>query len=228
MNIYTLILSVFVLVIGFLISRTSLKFKKMILLSIAVILLMYKSAEYSFYIINQELDKIPIEFSTLAYFLFGIVIIFKIKELYAVAAFASFISGIGYLLVFIFMGSRYVEIHGFYSTVIAFTSHSILFIASVLLKNIVVAKTKDIKYIVIYTAIYVAYVFIINALIDLSASYIFINLLLQGDLLRNLLGTTDISIFTYILYYIIIHSIYGVIIFIFFKIYKDKRLPKNT
>lgn len=223
MNIYTLLLSISVLVLGYFVSRTSLKFKNKILPSIAFVLLVYKIAEYSFYIINKELDKIPIEYSTLAYFLFGIVILFKIKELYPVAAFASFISGIGYLLVFIFMGSRYVEIHGFYSTLIAFNSHSILFLASVLLKNNTVAKPKDIKYIIIYTAIYVVYVFIVNALIDLSASYIFINLLLQGDLLRNLLGTTDISVITYILYYIVIHSIYGVIIYIFFQIYKDKK-----
>jgi hypothetical protein len=195
----------------------------MLLPSIAMILLVYKTAEYSYYLLNLEIDKFPIEFSTLAYFLFGIVILFKIKELYTVAAFASFISGIGYLLVFIFMGDQYIVIHGFYSTVIALSSHFILLLGSVLLKNIAIAKHKDIKYIIIYTVFYLIYVWVMNAFIDYSGSYLFINLLVKGDLLRNILATEDIAVFAYWLYYIILVSMYLSIIFIFFKIYEDRK-----
>lgn len=221
-----LIVVILLLTIAFFISRTSLKFKKMLLPSIAMILLVYKMAEYSYYIINLEVDKIPIEFSTLAYFLFGIVILFKIKELYPVAAFASFISGIGYLLVFIFMGDQYIHIHGFYSTLIALSSHFILLLGSVLLKNIAIATYKDIKYIIIYTVLYLIYVGIMNMIIDYSQSYLFINLLLKADLLRNMLSTQDIAAFAYWLYYIIIVSIYLLVIFIFFKIYEDRKSRK--
>jgi hypothetical protein len=227
MNIYNLISVIVLLSIAFFISRTSIKFKRMLLPSIAIILLVYKIAEYSYYIINLEVDKLPIEFSTLAYFLFGIVILFKIKELYAVSAFASFISGIGYLLVFIFMGDQYVEIHGFYSTVIALSSHFILLLGSVLLKNIAIVKYKDIKYIIIYTLFYLVYVWIMNSLIDYSGSYLFINLLLKADLLRSMLSTSDITNFVYLLYYIIIVSIYLLVIFIFFKIYERDHSKKN-
>jgi hypothetical protein len=185
-----------------------------------MILLVYKIAEYSFYIINLEVDKIPIEFSTLAYFLFGIVILFKIKELYPVAAFASFISGIGYLLVFIFMGDQYVVIHGFYSTLIALSSHFILLLGSVLLKNIAIVKYKDIKYIIIYTLFYLVYVWAMNSIIDYSGSYLFINLLLSAEILENMLATTDIASYIYLLYYIIIVGIYLVVILLFFIIYR--------
>lgn len=221
-----LIVVILLLTIAFFISRTCLKFKKMLLPSIAMILLVYKIAEYSYYIINLEVDKIPIEFSTLAYFLFGIVILFKIKELYPVAAFASFISGIGYLLVFIFMGDQYIHIHGFYSTLIALSSHFILLLGSVLLKNIAIATYKDIKYIIIYTVLYLIYVGIMNMIIDYSQSYLFINLLLKADILRNMLSTQDIAAFAYWLYYIIIVSIYLLVIFIFFKIYEDRKSRK--
>ncbi|BCR36660.1 hypothetical protein MPAN_015530 [Mariniplasma anaerobium] len=191
-----------------------------------MILLVYKIAEYSYYIINLEVDKIPIEFSTLAYFLFGVVVLFKIKELYPVAAFASFISGIGYLLVFIFMGDQYVVIHGFYSTLIALSSHFILLLGSVLLKNIAIAKTKDIKYIIIYTVFYLIYVGIMNIIIDYSQSYLFINLLLKAEILENMLSTTDIANYIYWLYYIIIVGIYLLVIFIFFKIYERDHSKK--
>lgn len=220
MNIYNLITVITLLVIAFFISRTSIKFKRKLLPSIAMILLVYKIAEYSFYIINLEVDKIPIEFSTLAYFLFGIVILFKIKELYPVAAFASFISGIGYLLVFIFMGDQYVVIHGFYSTLIALSSHFILLLGSVLLKNIAIVKYKDIKYIIIYTIFYLIYVWAMNSIIDYSGSYLFINLLLSAELLENMLATTDIASYIYLLYYIIIVGIYLVVILLFFIIYR--------
>lgn len=229
MDIDNLLIVIVLLTIAFFISRTSVKFKKMLLPSIAMILLVYKIAEYSYYIFNLELDKLPIEFSTLAYFLFGVVILFKIKELYPVAAFASFISGIGYLLVFIFMGDQYVVIHGFYSTVIALSSHFILLLGSVLLKNIAIVKYKDIKYILAYTILYLIYVWIMNSLIDYSGAYLFINLLLKADLLRNMLSTTDIANHIYLLYYIIIVNIYLLVIFLFFLIYRkdDFKLKKN-
>ncbi|WP_176239306.1 hypothetical protein [Mariniplasma anaerobium] len=226
MNIYNLLTVIILLVIAFFISRTSTKFKRKLLPSIAMILLVYKIAEYSYYIINLEVDKIPIEFSTLAYFLFGVVVLFKIKELYPVAAFASFISGIGYLLVFIFMGDQYVVIHGFYSTLIALSSHFILLLGSVLLKNIAIAKTKDIKYIIIYTVFYLIYVGIMNIIIDYSQSYLFINLLLKAEILENMLSTTDIANYIYWLYYIIIVGIYLLVIFIFFKIYERDHSKK--
>jgi hypothetical protein len=209
-------------------SKVHKKKKRMILLSIAILLLIYKITEYTIYGLNLEIGKVPIEFSTLSYFLFGMTILFHIKLLYPIAAFTSFISGIGYLIAFIFIGEQYVLVNGLYTTIVSFTSHFILFFGSILLKSFFEVKKEHIKYILVYTVIYLIYVIIVNSFINLDDSFLFIQILLKADILAYFIPSQAVDGFVYFIYYFSIFMIYRLTLSIFYKIFKHNRYNQEA
>ncbi|BCR36659.1 hypothetical protein [Mariniplasma anaerobium] len=223
MNLWVIIIALNAILSAILMSRVQKKKKRMLLLSIAFLLLIYKITEYTIYGLNLEIGKIPIEFSTLSYFLFGITILFHIKTFYPVAAFASFISGIGYLIAFIFIGEQYVLVNGLYTTIVSFTSHFILFFGSILLKSFFEIKKEHIKYILIYTVIYLIYVIIVNSFVNLDNSFLFIQILLKADILAYLMPSQATDGFAYFIYYFSIFMIYRLTLSIFYKIFKHHK-----
>ena len=63
---------------------------------IAFFLILYKTSEYIYWqAVGQHL-KVPVEFSAISYFLFGITIVFRIKKLDVLGAFCGFLAGMFY------------------------------------------------------------------------------------------------------------------------------------
>lgn len=228
MNIWVMMIALTAIILAIFMSKIQKKKKRMVLLSIACLLLIYKITEYTIYGLNLEIGRIPIEFSTLSYFLFGITIVFHIKILYPIAAFTSFISGIGYLLAFIFIGEQYVLVNGLYTTIVSFTSHFILFFGSILLKSFFEIKKEHIKHILVYTVIYLIYVIIVNSFVNLDNSFLFIQLLLKADFLAYLVPNQAIDGFIYFIYYFTIFMVYRLALSIFYKIFKQNKYNQEV
>ncbi|MFA5560867.1 MAG: hypothetical protein WC964_03740 [Acholeplasmataceae bacterium] len=210
-----LILSSTIIILGIILLSMDFRTSRKILLVMAISLLLYKSIEYTIYGLNLQTSKIPIEYSTLTYFLFSIQVIFNIKPLKLIVTFMAFISGLGYLLVFMFLGQQYIIELGLFTTIMAFINHSICFLGSLILMKSEQFQSADKKKILLFTTIYVIYVIIASKLIEYTQSYIFILMLLEGDILNRLVPSESISTLDYLAYFLIIFVVYQFLIKIF-------------
>ncbi len=213
--------SVFIICIGVYLTKLQDKPRKIILYMLAVGLFLYKTIEYTLYGLNMQLTKIPLEFSTMSYFIFSISVIFNIKKLSSIAAFCAFVSGIGYLLSFMIIGNQYFENNGFQLAIMALLNHSILFLGSMLLVKQIDLSSKEMSNILKFTLIYVFYVITMNQLIPFTQQYIFIRVLLGADLLTTLFPNHVFTSYEYLLYFLLIFMIYRILISLFFFIGKS-------
>jgi hypothetical protein len=213
--------SVFIICIGVYLTKLQGKPQKVILYMLAISLFLYKTIEYTLYGLNMQLTKIPLEFSTMSYFIFSISVIFNIKKLSSIAAFCAFVSGIGYLLSFMIIGNQYFLNNGFQLAIMALLNHSILFFGSMLLVKQIDLSSKEMSNILKFTLIYVFYVILMNQLIPFTQQYIFIRVLLGADLLTTLFPNHVFTSYEYLLYFLLIFTIYRVLISLFFFIGKS-------
>ncbi|MDR4968808.1 MAG: hypothetical protein RG740_04255, partial [Acholeplasmataceae bacterium] len=88
-------LSAIVLLLSVVLLFSSKHTQKTFLIVSALCILIYKLIEYTQYGLLLQPYKIPLEYSTMAYFIYSITIIFNFSKMKALAAFASFISGFG-------------------------------------------------------------------------------------------------------------------------------------
>jgi hypothetical protein len=161
---------------------------------------------------------VPVEYSTLTYFLLSTYVIFDIKSLKAIASFMGFVSGLGYLIVFIFLADDYISHQGLFITMMAFVNHSICFFASILIMKNKPIETFDKNKIMMFTILYVVYVIIISKVITYTQSFIFIFILLDGDLLEFLIPQVSITAMDYLAYFLLIFILYQLFIKLFIKI----------
>lgn len=99
---------------------------------LTVILLIVKIAEYIYMNISSGFTY-PLEISAITYFMFSIIVLFRMKKLYHIAAFFGVISGIGFFLYYStlgFISAFYFEMLRHY---VAIMAHGILFIGGVYL-----------------------------------------------------------------------------------------------
>lgn len=175
---------------------------------LSLYLFIYKLVEYTYHAINLNVIKTPIEFSTISYFVLSITVVFKLDRFKGVAAFTGFISGIGYLISYMFVNNVFYNNIGNYLTNMALINHSILYFASMLLmKNKKFYMFDQLK-IIIFTAIYVIYALIIKSIVTYTQKHIFILMLLDGELLQMVTNNSNPSNFAYILYFIVLIIIY--------------------
>jgi len=220
MNIIGIMLPIAVMIIGIWFSSISDQHGKIILYVLASALFLYKACEYTIYGLNLQLTKIPIEFSTMTYFIFSITVIFNLRKLNSIAAFCSFISGIGYLISFMFIGDQFISGNGWVLTSMAFINHAILFLGSMLLIRQIKIDRHEMNKILKFTFFYVIYVVLMNQFVQFTQSYIFIRILLGGDVLSALYPGHMFSSYEYLLYFLILYSVYRFCISIFFMIAK--------
>lgn len=182
---------------------------------ICVLLLLYKTVEYTIYGLNLELTKIPIEYSTISYFIFSITVLFNLKKLNSIASFIAFISGLGYLLAFSLVGHIFIREQGTIITIVALINHTILFIGSMIMISHEKIDLNESKSIFKFTTIYLIYVIVLNIFFDFSQENIFIQMLLGINF-----GYIDEKIisYVYLLYFLGLVIIYTVVIKIFFMI----------
>lgn len=213
-----IILSVSMLLFSFRLISISKTTKKKVMVILSICLLLYKTIEYTIYGIQLRPSKIPIELSTITYFLLSITVIFQIDKLRPTAAFMGFVSGIGYMISFIFLADGYVQNIGLYLTTMAFINHSLVLIVGLLLMSEQKFEVLDKRSILLFTAIYVLYVLVVTYFVTFEQKYIFIIMLLDGDILDMLIPNGGPSGFVYIIYYLIILVLYIVIINLFIRI----------
>lgn len=212
------LLSCFVIILSVILLYIPDKYRKLFLITTVSALLIYKTIEYTLYALFLDITKIPLEYSTLSYFIFSMAVVFKLKKMMPIASFMGFISGMGYLISFIFLADRYMDQNGFHVTMMAFINHSILFLGSLLVMNDISFHNVTRKSILTFTGIYVIYVIVINRFVSFTQPFIFIRMLLGGDLLVYLFGNQQISSYDYLLYFLILFFLYQIVIQLFLKL----------
>jgi len=94
---------------------------------LSMFLLLYKAFEYGYLNVTGHLAY-PMEISTVTYFMFSIIYLFKIKKFYHVAAFFGIISGIGFFSYYTTLGFMSTLYFGIYKHIMATIFHGILLI----------------------------------------------------------------------------------------------------
>jgi len=202
-----------ILIITKLVLRSSKK--KIIMQTICLTLLIYKTVEYTIYGLNLELSKIPIEYSTISYFVFSITVLFRLDKLKSIASFMAFISGLGYLLAFSLVGHIFIREQGLMITLIALMNHTILFLGSMIMISDQKLEIQESKRIFKFTTLYLIYVIVLNICFDFSKENIFIQMLL-GMNFQNI--DQNLVSYVYLLYFLVLVLIYSGIIKLFFVI----------
>lgn len=214
----TIILSSVVLILSLGLLFLPKAFTKKLIFALSLYLFIYKTVEYTLYGLSLDLSKIPVEYSTITYFLLSITVIFQIGKLRPLAAFMGFISGLGYVIAFMFLGVSYYTHNGLFITNMAFINHSIVFLVGLLLMRDERFHLLDKKKILLFTTIYIIYVLIVSRFVTFTQSYIFILMLLGGDLLHILIPSTYPSSYDYLMYFLALLLLYQVVIHLFIGI----------
>lgn len=210
-----LTISIVMMLIGIIMSQMNQKHRHHATLVLAWAVFSYKSIEYTIHALHFRLEKIPLEFSTVTYFVFSMTIIFNIKPLKTIAAFMSFITGVGYLISFIFLGETFYQQHGIFSTTAALINHAFMYLGSMMMMKNIIWNPKEEKKILFFSVIYMVYVSILNLLISFPQSFIFIRMLLGADILYRLIPQNTYTSYMYLLYYLSIYIAFRVMIGVF-------------
>lgn len=203
-------LSLCVILLGVLLCYIKPIHSKRVLLLLSLFLFLYKTIEYTLYALHLEPSKIPVEYSTITYFLLSIVVIFQLDSLKPLASFMGIISGLGYVIVFIFLGSSYLKHQGLYITSMAFINHSIVFWGGLILLRTERFQKMDYKKIMVFTMIYLIYVTTLQELVEFKQPYIFILMLLDGNLIERMIPSSNINGFDYLLYFLLLFMVYQI------------------
>lgn len=218
MNVLFLFISGCIIITGIILSKMNHKRRNYTTFILAFLVFAYKSIEYTIYALNFRLEKIPLEFSTITYFIFSITVIFNINQLKTIAAFMSFVTGIGYLASFVFLGQSFYAENGVYITTLALINHSLVYLGSMMMIKNIVWNYKEERKILIFSVIYIIYVSILDLFISFTQPFIFIRMLLGADVLYRLLPQSSYSSYMYLLYYLVIFLLFRFIMFIFHMI----------
>ncbi|QWB95187.1 hypothetical protein KHQ89_04245 [Mycoplasmatota bacterium] len=204
------------------------KQQQLIIMTLLYVLFFLKLTEYTIYGLTLNIQKIPIEFSTISYFIFSISMIFHIKWLKPFATFGAFLSGLGYLVSFIFLGKSYFMELTLYDASMAFLNHAILFYTSILVMKHDMFVQKNNKSFYIFTLLFLAYYIVVHRFISFSNPYIFINVLLQGDILKEIIQNNEVTTLIFMIYFSSLLLLYRIMISIFHvinkKIYTNEKV----
>ena len=102
-----------------------------ILVSLATIILIWKTIEFSYYAINHT-GTYPIEISHISYFVFGVIILSGLTKFYFTAGIFGFISGLGYMVAGIVSPASVVTSLPTHLFVMGIISHMILLFGGML------------------------------------------------------------------------------------------------
>lgn len=206
---YTLI-GLFSLIIILLIAP---KLNEKLIILLCLFIIANKGIEIIIGLSFGRLYKIPIEVSTITYFLLPLFILFKKQKLIEVFTFFGLISGIGYLSLFIVSGSTLYQLNGLYNTVQGLINHTIIFMLSLYYMRYNPQKNFIFR-IWITTFILLSYILTISLLIDYSNQSVFIIRVLKGSYFIDILNPFFAS-FSLIIYYLIIFSLYHLSIYLY-------------
>lgn len=212
----------FIAMIGItlLVALIPIKYRKHLIFIAALFLFFFKTIEYTSYALTFQMDKIPVEFSTITYFVFSLTILFNLKFLKPFATFSAFISGTGYLLSFIFLGQYYFEVLPTFNATMAFIDHGLLFMASILMMRNDFYRNATTRNLMWLSAFYMVYALLVNYIVPYSDQYIFIRMLLSGQLIHYVLPSLELNAYMYMLYFLLIIGGFRLIIWLFHTLNK--------
>jgi len=147
---------------------------------LAIFLIVNKGTETLYRLIQGQWDSIPIEYSTITYFVLPLVILFNIEDWKRAFAFMGLLSSSTYLVSFFLTGQIIYENNGLYNTVQGFINHSVLLGISFPIMREKPFKNTN-KLIWIGTLIMILYMVIVSSFIDYSNKYLFIAILLTDN-----------------------------------------------
>lgn len=185
---------------------------------ISIALITQKAFEYGSSWVNGDFTKMPVEYSAITYILFSLTFLLNINFLKSFVTFAAFLSGIGYLITFPFLGSMFISGNGFSTTTFALVNHTLLYIGAILVMRHKLFKLENRKSILFMTILVITFSITMQYFINFEHRYLFIYMLLDGRILYNLFHNIDINGFIYLPYNLLIVSIYLGVISIFYKL----------
>lgn len=128
------------LVLSWLLQKS--KYKEHIIRVISIALFAYKLTDYILKNINGNFS-IPVEISSISYFLVPIILSFKIKKMYHIGSFLGIASGIGYFAFYTFFGFTLVNQFSIIDILTGCFSHGFLLLAGIHLFKNNSFKSKD-------------------------------------------------------------------------------------
>lgn len=228
---YLYSISLILIFIGCILSCIFLKSKKfvsIIIFFISLILLIWKTVEFSYYAYIQN-GIYPIEISHVSYFLVGVVFVFGIKKLYYTAGFFAFISGLGYFFAGIISPLSIINSLTQYLFIMGYISHTLLlFIGMLILFNFKKFSYKDIyiPYFSFGILLIFAYLVSIKVLYPLASGIdsMFVIKLIKGDILSyfNIFSNYEINIIISCLVVLIILILIFLLYYINQKIFRKR------
>lgn len=191
---------------------------------LASFLLLYKVIELSYGIfIKGNPAKYPVEYSTIYYFFFPLVLLTNSKRLMGLGTTGAFISGLAYLVSLIFNINNMIEtqsaINNMPGFLIGMLSHSILFyLAILIMKKEKFNYKKEVLLINLFTTGIALHAYFIGTIIDFSEYYLFIYLVITAELAGPLASFFQTNFLTMVLYFIVAYGIYNACIVLFYKV----------
>lgn len=169
---------------------------------ISLFLLVYKTVEQVYYIAIGVKTPFPVELSAVTYFVFSIVMLFKIKKLEEIAVFCALISGFFFMLTFIVTGGKTFDYSGsLFKKIMAVVNHSLLY-AGGLLKLKFNSYPSYGKYKVICgLGVLVFYSWVMKQMFDFEGRFVFIHQLMTADIVFMVFPTLKEFGFFLPLYY---------------------------
>lgn len=199
------------------------------MIAISLYLFLTKSYEYGIHWIDGDYSKMPVEYSAITYFLFSITILLNIKILKPFVTFAAILSGLGYLLVFPFLGAQFIEGNGLLTTFLALLNHSLLFLAGMLQMSMLTIHIKERKTIYRVTLVMILYSIIMQYIFNFNGKYLFIYMVLDGRVLNAISTFIQIDGMAYLLYFLVLIVLYTSIVklFIYYNLYMQKHTSRD-
>ena len=222
--------SLIILFILFLILTIFLKNKfiiKLIIYSIAIVLLVWKTIEFTYYGVTNT-GTYPIEFSHISYFVYGVIILSGIKKFYFTAGIYGLLSGIGYIIGGVASPKTMLTSLPPYLVIMGYISHMLLLLGGLL--TLFKVKRYPLKDIYI-TYVFLALTFIFAYLVKIKVFYpdannlnsLVIIKLVDGSLLEYL-GIVNEIFWLRILVSCVIYIVIALFVLIIIKINNKVKL----
>lgn len=155
---------------------------------------------YNIFIIIIFPFKVPVEFSTISYFIVPFIAIFNIKDLKIWAAFAALLSGAGYYISMIFFGNDLYSAFPVYSVVTSLFNHGSLLAYAIITILTIEIKKLDKYILAVGVAFNCLWALILRPFV-LHPGVIFIYEILDATLVTRYI--TEFQLFFIIIYFIV-------------------------
>ena len=171
--------------------------------------------------------KIPIELSTISYFVVPVILYFNIRKLNVWAVYAAFVSGFFYYISMVLAGDAMYGNFPIYSYSTSLFNHGTLVVYSIIVAKDVTFKPKEIHIIHIGLLLTMGYALLMRPIIT-HPGRIFIYMIMDADLVKNYF--LDMKMIAYPIYYILFGLFLyfsGYVVFLLNRILQDREIEKD-